>query len=343
MSSIEIDDEGKRRWDGREAEEYGVLIFNSVFMVVTVGFLAAMGITTLRAPTTSFRIGVLAGSTAMYANMALLSFFYFISFEKQEDEQGRRGLEGNNNDYDNNNNENDEIEEGRMQKIMSIMSLVFAFGYGIVSIIIIMSTKSMATSQADNESFDSVNVVQSSAHTDVLADVWKFLSIFSVVATAISFVAGFVSLFTEEGDRMREEGELFNLLLISAWTILLVGGLYVLGKRSFVRHSSTSQIEVGFFAGALYFFGAASLLLAGLYGGFSIDGGRGGMEDSVGYLIFAFSCFTFAMVYLAFVSLVSRYHMSILHVNNDEVASDYVPMNEKLPSLDLTNYFSFRY
>lgn len=223
MSSIEIDDEGKRRWDGREAEEYGVMIFNSVFMVVTVGFLAAMGITTLRAPTTSFRIGVLAGSTAMYANMALLSFFYFISFEKQEDEQGRRGLEGNNNDYDNYNNENDEIEEGRMQKIMSIMSLVFAFGYGIVSIIIIMSTKSMATSQADNESFDSVNVVQSSAHTDVLADVWKFLSIFSVVATAISFVAGIVSLFTEEGDRMREEGELFNLLLISAWTILFSG------------------------------------------------------------------------------------------------------------------------
>ena len=110
-----------------------------------------------------------------------------------------------------------------MQKIMSIMSLVFAFGYGIVSIIIIMSTKSMATSQADNESFDSVNVVQSSAHTDVLADVWEFLSIFSVVATAISFVAGIVSLFTEEGDRMREEGELFNLLLISAWTILFSG------------------------------------------------------------------------------------------------------------------------
>jgi len=344
VASIEIDDDGERRWDGREAEEYGVLVFAAVFMTIGMAFLVAVGFKTFRAPT-GFQVGVLGGSAAMYANMALLCCFYFINFEPQEGED-RRQLENNNDDYNDNynNNEEDEMEEGRMQKIMLIMSLVIALVYGSISAFILRSNF-IAITQDDTQQLDSTKSFQSSAHVDVLADSWKFISVFSIVATFISFVLGIVSLFTEEGERMREEGNVYSFLISVTWTLLLVSALTILGNRTFGRIRSTSQTEVGFFVGTLNFFAAGALLITGLYGGFSIpfgEGNRGrGEEGSLGSLVFAFSCCAFALAYLAFASLLSRYHMSILHVNKDEIVSDYFPMHEEPASMDLTSAIFF--
>jgi len=333
MVSIEIDDEGQRRWDGRDAEEYGVLVFAGIFMMVTLAFLAAMVFKLFQSPT-NFRVGVLGGSTAMYANMTLLCCFYFISFETKENEQRRRRLVDNNYYYYQEDETEDEMEEGRMQKIMSTASFIFALGYGAMSALIIASTKSIAAGQYGDHRFKSTDAVQSSAHADILNDSWIMLSVFSIITMAISFIAGFVSLFTEEGERMREEGEAYNYLLTTGWTLLIVSALRVLGNRSFSRSRDISQTEVGFFAGALYFFGAAALLTAGLYGG---GGADRGMERPVASLIFVFSCFTFAMAYLAFGRLVMRYYTSILHVNGDEVVSEYVAMPEEPTHSDVIN------
>lgn len=258
-------------WEGREAEERGQLMFAGVWMLLVLSFLSVAGFKTFRAPT-MFRVGVLAGSMVMYANLALVVCFFFMNLEGQEEggnnnnNQDRRYMEENNN-Y-NNNQQREEEEEGRGQRILSIFGLVLFIAYGALSAFTLWISKSFAQDHGVNE----LEKSQSSGHVDVLADAFKHLSVFSVIGIAITFIIGFLSLFTEDAERMREEGFVYNFLLVSAFVLLIVVGLAVAGYRIFRRNPSITQLEVGFFNGCLYFFCGVTLLLAGLYGGFSLEG-----------------------------------------------------------------------
>ena len=300
---IEAGGEGWWRWDGREAEEYGSVVFASIFMILSLAGVVRLAQKAFLGPT-DFQVGVLGGSMAMYANMALCCFLYFVSFGQEQQE----------------------MEGGYL--LMSIVSVVFAFVYGAATAGLIFMVKKnslgITSSDATDSRFESISSAQSSAHIDVMHDVWKFVSIFSVAGIALSFLLGFISLFTEEGERMREEGVVFNFLLTTAWTLLLAVGMRTLGDRSFGRSKATTESEVGFFFGCSVYFATLTLLLAFLFGGNPL--GDGAPDGPSGSLLFAFSCFTSAMGYFVFGYLVSRYHISILHVNKDEVQSDYVVM-----------------
>jgi len=350
FGTLEVNDEGEREW-GREAEEYGVIVVAAIFMMTALVFLVAMWFRIpLDTNTKPFRIGLLVGSTAMYANIFLLSRLYFYNFESDEedDEQGnRRFLANNNNNYynDNNNGNGEEMEEGRMQQIMSTASLIFFFVYVLASVLIFMiGQKFIARNEHDSSGTHdalsgeakTIEIASNAAtaHADVLTDLWKSLTIFSIASTIFSIIIGFISLFGEEGERMREEGKVYNFLYTALYTLVLLSILFAMGKRTFSRKVSISEKEVGGFVGVLYFFGVGCLFLACLYGGIAVTlfngegAGRGMEEQSAGSLVFAFFCFTFAMAYFTFASMLSKYQLSILHVNNETVASDYVAMQE---------------
>lgn len=259
-------DNDERWWEGPEAEERGALIFASVWMILVLVFLAVIGFRSLRSPTT-FRLGLLGGSMMMYANLALVVCLYFLNLEgREEDNNNNQGryLEENNN----NNQQEEEDEEGRGQRMLSIFGLVLSVLYGAMSAFTIWSSKSVTQDHGVVE----LEATQSSGHVDVLADAFKHLSVFSVIGIAIAFIIGLASLFTEEAERMREEGYVYNFILVSAWVLLVVVGLMVAGYRVFRRNPSITQVEVGFFNGCLYFFCGVTILLAGLYSGFSLEG-----------------------------------------------------------------------
>jgi len=308
-------------WDGPEAEERGQLIFACVWSIIVLFFLSFVGYRTFRYPTT-FRFGMLGGSLALYANLCLCICFYFINFERSEENNNGRYLQNN---YQNYNNYREEDEEGRGQKMLSVFGLVTTLLYASLSAFTIWSSAKAAGEE--DHGVDDLAESQSSAHVDVLSDAFKHLSAFSVIGVGISFLVGIISLFAEEAERMREEGEVYNFLMITGWMSLVAFGLRIAGRRVFKRSSIISQLEVGFFTGCLYFFCASAFAMASLYGGFSmealVDGRRGGLEGPSGSLLFSFVCFTFGLAYLSFAALLNKYHPSILHANRDSIESDY--------------------
>ena len=363
LSSIEIDNEGRWGWDGREAEEYGPIVFTCIVLilgllgVVRVGYKPILFLflptTTTKTTNNDFQIGQLGGSLFCFTNMAILSFFTFVNMEQRENDNNGNNNNGNNgqrwlDEYNNNNyqqqQEREEMEEGYMEKVMTITSLIIALVYGLVTVglfILIQKNSLFITTTTNNDDdttrrrFDNINSIQSSAHSDVLMDGWKFLSLFSIVGVSVSFVCGIISvLFTEDGERMREEGNVYNFLLTCFWTLLLVIAMKIIGNKIFGRTKDTTEVQVGFFCGCLMFFAITSLLLAGLYGGWNPFDDRGGggrrqLDGVMGSLLFGYSCFTISMSYFVFGYLVFKYSVSIIHVNIDEVQSstgEYVAM-----------------
>ena len=311
-------------WEGPEAEERGQLIFACVWSIIVLVALSIVGYKTFRYPTT-FRLGMLGGSLALYANLCLCICFYFINFERREENNGRY-LQNNYQYYNNNNNNyREEDEEGRGQKMLSVFGLVTTLLYASLSAFTLWSSSKVAGEE--DHGVDDLAESQTSGHVDVLSDGFRHLSAFSVIGVGISFLVGITSLFAEEGERMREEGDVYNFLMIAGWMSLVVVGLGFAGWRVFKRSPIISQLEVGFFTGCLYFFCASAFAMAGLYGGFSLealaDGRRGGPEGPAGSLFFSFVCFTFGLAYLSYAVLLNKYHPSILHANRDSIESDY--------------------
>ena len=323
----ENNNNGEREWwwEGPEAEERGCLIFACVWSIIVLAFLCLLGYRSLRYPTV-FRNGLLSGSLAMYANLCLCICFYFINFESREENNNGRRLENNYQYYNNNNNNyREEDEEGRGQKMLSVFGLVTTLLYVSLSAFTLWSSTKAAGEE--DHGVNDLTESQTSGHVDVLSDAFKHLSAFSVVGVGLSFLVGLTSLFAEDAERMREEGEVYNFLMISVWMLLVAAGLGVAGWRVFKRNPIISQLEVGFFTGCLYFFCASAFAMAGLYGGFSleglVDGRRGGAEGPAGSLFFSFVCFTFGLAYLSYAALLNKYHPSILHANRDSIESDY--------------------
>lgn len=311
-------------WEGPEAEERGQLIFACVWSIFVLAALSIVGYKTFRYPTT-FRLGMLGGSLALYANLCLCICFYFINYERREENNGRY-LQNNYQYYTNNNNNyREEDEEGRGQKMLSVFGLVTTLLYASLSAFTLWGS-SKAAGEEDH-GVDDLAESQTSGHVDVLSDAFRHLSVFSVIGVGISFLVGITSLFAEEAERMREEGKVYNFLMIAGWMSLVVAGLGFAGWRVFKRSPIIGQLEVGFFTGCLYFFCASAFAMAGLYGGFSlealVDGRRGGPEGPAGSLFFSFVCFTFGLAYLSYAALLNKYHPSILHANRDSIESDY--------------------
>ena len=159
---IEAGGEGWWRWDGREAEEYGSVVFASIFIILSLAGVVRLAQKAFLGPT-DFQVGVLGGSMAMYANMALCCFLYFVSFGQEQEE----------------------MEGGYF--LMSIVSIVFALVYGAATAGLIFMVKKnslgITSSEATDSRFESISSAQSSAHIDVMHDLWKFISIFSIRTT----------------------------------------------------------------------------------------------------------------------------------------------------------------
>jgi len=260
------DEDEDRRRDDPEAAQARKLAFAMIWIMLSALSLAAMGFFTWWKKTgTAFRIGILGGSTVMMVNMAIASTLYFWSFAQAEEDE----------DYNYNGNnrrlpEDDNEVILQSEHTFAIVCIYVAAIYAVLSIFVLRShDKEADTAEEEGQEEEKDIMIKGKAYVDILSDVWNGISIISLVPLIVILFVAFVPLADEdEGERVREEGYIWNLIYLSFWMVAVVIGTILFGRH--ILGGKGSQVLLGVFTGGLLFFAASEFLLAALYGSFQV-------------------------------------------------------------------------
>lgn len=318
--------------EGPEAEEGAKLIFAAIWMMIVACALAFVGWRAMKAPT-KFSIGSMLGSVVVYANIAFVCSVYFWNLGAREEE--REENDGRFLEEEDGSGDQGEYEEGRGQFILSIVCLVLAAIYTAFAVFILSSK---IVFDGDDAIAAEKDVNKSGAYMDILWDGWKFMSFFAIFALFVVFLFAIVSLFFEDDERMREEGDIWNFLIIMLWLFFACVGFQFAGRCVFARSRTINQIQLGAFTGALYCFPGLTLLLAGLYGSSQFDR-RHREEGPSGSTGFSFLCLFCSFSYLVFAVLITKHKASIVlaHAHTADDGFDRMEM-ESDPSDSRTGF-----
>ena len=162
------------------------------------------------------------------------------------------------------------------QGVLRSLCLVTSILYTLFSLFIVWKYKSFGKSNTllsnnDESGTKEVDVetrTRRRAVADVFADAWKAISASSILLLFVSFIVVMSSLFGEEGERAREEGNIYNLIWIVGYVFvvslffLIAGRLLIFGERE------KNNFFTGVFHGGILFFGVSLSMVAILYGNF---------------------------------------------------------------------------
>lgn len=239
--------------------------------------------------------------------------------EEQDDQEDEWNLE-------------EEIEY--RQGIMSVLCLVLSIAHSVFAISLIWKFKSKSNDQKNKNTSlneDIETSTRNKAYADVFTDAWKLISVSSVLLLIVSLGVVSSSLIGEEAERAREEGDVFNLIwivvfvLILSLIILIAGRLLVFGQRD------KDNFLTGIFHGGILYFAASFFMVSILYGQlFSFDERRHREEirGSLGIsLVSAFLAFLHCI--LAFGMIKYQSHVlqeSSITEQYEEKSSSYVEL-----------------
>jgi len=144
----------------------------------------------------------------------------------------------------------------------------------------------------------------------MLANLWRFLAPSTVMTFGILLIATSCSLIAAGRDRLIYEGDMFNLIAILTWLLVISLGLTVLGRRVFSRQSSEGTLHIGLLAGGEEYFTGLLFLVSILY--FSpILRNRQVENEHVAAIITSFACFLLFILHLGFSIRTKKHKRSI--------------------------------
>jgi hypothetical protein len=291
---IEFFLEGEGGPGGAEANK---LVFAVFFILGTNAGLAATGYYTWKNEPSTFTTGALAGFTAAFSIMSLVTSLYFADFTW----------------FANDNNG----DESRAMLIFSFLCLFYSAIYGFVTagfyVLPRVNGTEVESSVADEE------LAKGRAHGDVLADMWNGIAIFSIAIHAIIQLIAFVSMFTEGGARARDEGYVFNFNAVVLVMLGVSAVSYIFGKKVF--DGQATKMQIGTFTGALAAMAVAEFLLFALCElDFSFEfGGAGGAEnDTAGSVAFGLVSLFQSVIHAFFATIMYKYKEAILRASTSE-------------------------
>lgn len=209
---------------------------------------------------------------------------------------------------------NEEERRRYDQTVIACVSLALAILYSAISFSVYCEGVSMPESYHEDTSpwqaKSDVDLAKGEVRLDVLGNSWKFLGPSTVITFAILLIATSFSLMAEGGDRLRDEGDIFNLIAILAWLLVTSIGLVMLGRTVLGRQSSEGTLHIGLLAGGGEYFSGLLLLVSILY--FSpILRNRRVENEHIAAIITSFACFLFCVLHFAFAMWTKKYKRSI--------------------------------
>uniref|UniRef100_A0A7S4ND42 Uncharacterized protein n=1 Tax=Odontella aurita TaxID=265563 RepID=A0A7S4ND42_9STRA len=315
----EGDENREWRWDGPEVERAAKLAFAYSWMIISTLALGTVAFRVLKRAAISDAsvpragMGVLGGSTLLYASTALICSLYFWDMGYEEADEGDADNQGGDEDNQGRFLREDD-EEGIGSHLISVSCLVLFAVYLVLSAVIFAQHN---YGDGDGDCVDEVpvsdrptetDIARSGAHLDVLYDSWRAFSVVSMSLLLLTLIVSIIPIFLEDAERLQDEGNIFNFLWILVWMILLFICIIYSGKRVFRSGNGiiASKMETGALGGALLFFSSQAFLLAVLYGSFAIEDHH--REDSpLGSVAFSYLCLFLAAASIFFALGLNKY------------------------------------
>ena len=263
-------------------------------------------------------VGMLSALQFMFGQMLFISYWYLSDFEKQDEEE-----DNNNQDEDYDYQEMSEEERlAYYQKVTRNFLIVMALVQLITSVYLYEWGRKLSSSVASLTQ-------EKTGQISVFKDVWKSASYLSLGILSLQTLIIFIWFFGERGERMREEGLIYNTFMVSLWALMLTGIALFAGYKSMVKKEWTDAIGVGALGGCYIGLGVTFFMVFVLYCFASLDDRmEQEMPISVSISVCAFFLFTLN-IFLGCLTL--KYSDSILadiSENEGEANSDYYNMEK---------------
>jgi hypothetical protein len=207
---------------------------------------------------------------------------------------------------------NEEERRRYDQTVIACVSFALAILYSIISFSVYCEGVSMPELHPeDTRAWQSeVDVAKGEVRLDMLANLWRFLAPSTAITFGILLVATIISLMAEGGNRLRDEGDVFNLIAILAWLLVTSIGLTMLGLTVLGRQSAEGTLHIGLLAGGGEYFSGLLLLVSILY--FSpILRNRRVEDEHIAAIVTSFACFLLCIFHLGFSMWTKKYKRSI--------------------------------
>lgn len=285
-----------------------------------------------------FNVGSLAASAFVLAHQMVIAFWgtwYFGRDEQQDGEGNERYLEGNN-------DEQDEVDAEELlaehRKVTSSLCMVLAVMYFALTGFAFHAGKQIPETRITTSS-DQVFVYKSYAYVEILTGLWKILSSLTAAVYVVLFIASCAVSTGEEGERLREEGTVTNLIMVSLWLSVLSVSIYVLSGK-ILENKSHGVLGVGALSGCCLFMGLLLVQTCFMWAGPTMEDRR--REDGVGPSVVLFASFFLSFAYFVFAATLSKYKHSFFNValasteedesNSNATGSDFVQMEDEVPA-----------
>jgi hypothetical protein len=232
--------------------------------------------------------------------------------------QARNGEQANNqNNYKGQNiywAMNEEERRRYDQTVIACVAFALAILYGIISFSVYCEGISMPETHPEDtnpwQPKSEVDMVKGEVRLDMLAKLWRFLAPSTVITFGILLIATSFSLIAGGGERLRDEGDVFNLIAILAWLLITSIGLAMVGRTVLGRQSTEGTLHIGLLAGGGEYFSGLLLLVSILY--FSpILRNRGVENEHIAAIVTSFLCFLFCILHFGFAMWTKKYKRSI--------------------------------
>lgn len=199
------------------------------------------------------------------------------------------------------------------QKVVSYVSLALAILYSMIAFSVYCEGVAMPELHPEDTSpwqrQHELDVAKAAVRLDMLSNIWMLLAPTTVLTFLVLLISASCSLIGEGGDRLRDEGDIFNLIAILAWLLITSIGLAVLGRNVLGRMSSDGTLGIGLLAGGGEYFSGLLLLVAILY--FNPLRDRGPEDGPIVAVATYFACFLLSSLHLGFSLWTKKFKRSI--------------------------------
>ena len=242
-----------------------------------------------------------------------------LKFQQREEDDRN---DNNQNNGDDNNAEEREMDGEELlvyeRKVISSCTIILGCVYIALSAYLykvgrkLVETGTPQSSGIANNNDAQLHQGRSAGHMDFLSDLWTLLSSATIVIFVMLFLATCVlSAGDEEGERMREEGAIYNLIMVLVCMIMLSSGVFFIGRKTLGGKKLDGTLGVGLLSGTTMYYSLLLFMVFLMYVNPTFEERR--REDGAGSATAtAAACFFLSLLHLAFSLGMYKYQSSII-------------------------------
>ena len=212
---------------------------------------------------------------------------------------------------------------------MSYVCLAFALLYFAMSTCTYGWARSQPGQLVSSDSINAQNHAQLTVQLDLLSEIWKVLSLSTIVVFVALSIASLLMLGSEDADRMMKDNNLIGLIVVNCWMSVVALFMMFWGNETFVIKRGES-LCMGMLYGGTKYYSALLLLICIMFANLSLFDERDRDDEKIWVsTATALACLVLSFVHFGFASKAREYQAKV-HEATDKDGIDFVHVDEQL-------------